>query len=355
MNAPRVVLVGILCAASSAAAQNAQDMAVRYAIPASPAFKLVSVNETAILRPASFQQLTTALSNFTDKKQAFQLPREWGIEVAPVFMAKGRHLSASDYQQHPTLYRFRISAAVKRSESNGVNDVALGFRFSPVDKSDPRSNPDYVSGITALLTRVNQICVARVTGPDGSRNPELRPNATVGPVGAVCDNDPAIVTLNKQIKAFKDAWADSSWNKSQVQFAFAAHAHASDSLGRDPEFASAVGWFSAAKSIGTWGQFTGGLNVTAKRDTLDRQNRTTATGGVGFYTGSSKYKAFFESEIARDDTVTVGSAKLGAEFFLTEQFWGHLTVGWQSTGTDDKGRLVTRLTLSTNFPLKVTP
>lgn len=349
MNRHRVLLASLFCAASSAAAQNAQDLTVRYAIPASPAFKLVSVNETAILRPASFQQLTTAFSQFTDKKQAFQLPRELGIEVAPVFMARGRQLGASEYQMHPMLYRFRVSAAVKRSESNGVSDIAVGFRFSPLDNSDPRFSQDYITGITTLLTDVNRKCAQLVAGEGPPTN------RTMGPVGAVCDNDAGIVRLNKQIKAFKDAWADSSWNKSQVQFAFAAHAHSSDSLGRDPEFASAVGWFSAAKSLGTWGQFISGLNVTAKRDTLDNQTRTTGTGGVGFYTGSSKYKAFFESEIAREESRTVGRAKLGTEFFLTDQFWGHLTVGWQSTDARDKARLITRLTLSTNFPLKVTP
>ena len=361
---------------------DAYRLSMQFAVPASPAFKLVEVQESAILRPGNFQQLSAALGNFTGGSNSFQLPKEVGIEVAPFFLARGRTLTLPQYAARDGLYRFRVSAAVKRGDgAGGPTDLAVGFRFAPVDGSDPRTNTTIIARVTAINTVINDICVARIA----RRPPTARSQNDFGGVVNCADPRGDVPRLKKALAALKPtdtayvrtdsalreaeavtkeadeqikqqldllekAWTDTAWNKRALEFAVGAAARTRDSLGTAPWFRTASAWLSAAWPVDVWGQFVGGLNATAGRDSAGASTRVTSTAAAGFYVGGNRYKGFLEAQGSVKESKGGGQATVGAELFLVDGLWAHLRTGWQREPGDAKGRLVTRFTVRTKFP-----
>src|SRR5688572_9352368 len=60
---------------------------VDFAIPDAPAFVLVKVEDSKILRPVSVRDFALGFSNFQDDDGDFDVPDAFGVEVAPFLLA----------------------------------------------------------------------------------------------------------------------------------------------------------------------------------------------------------------------------------------------------------------------------
>jgi hypothetical protein len=391
--------LGLGVAASSSIAQtqtdasrqpgNAYQLSLQLAVPSSPAFKLVDVDASTILRPTSFHQLTTAASNFISENGGFSLPKELGVEVAPFFLAKGRTLTLDEYQRKQLLYRFRVSAAVKQSEGAGSpTNLALGLRFSPKDATDPRTSPTLIRQLTEVTTAINRICVreAAAAGPPtrfdspgvvSCADPRGREKGLESALKAIpvdsanraaerqellttlqafrvhkAQVEGEIAQLDSQVATIKTTWENERWNKHGLDFAVAASGQTADSLGHDPRFAALAAWLFTAAPVRNWGQVVLGLNAQRMRDSLSAPMLWTGNVAAAFYVGGNRYKGFIEAQGSLKESAKGGAlANAGAEIFILPGLWANGAAGWQLDPDDKKGRLVTRFSLRTKFPL----
>src|SRR5688572_1826337 len=138
-------------------------MRADFTVPESPAFKLVDIDESAILRPASVRELALAFSSFTDSTDGgFRLPKSIGIEVAPWLAAKSRTLTRGKYgnPKWTWLYRLRVSGAVHTSEgARRPHEIAGGLRFTFLDDGDSRLDTVLKNRILAILPRIADVHV----------------------------------------------------------------------------------------------------------------------------------------------------------------------------------------------------
>jgi len=396
------IALGLGGAASSSIAQaptdpsqqpgNAYQFSLQLAIPSSPAFKLVDVDASTILRPTSFHQLTTAASNFISENGGFSLPKELGVEVAPFFLARGRTLTLDEYRRNQLLYRFRVSAAVKQGEGAGApTNLALGLRFSPKDATDPRTSPTLIRQLTDVTTAVNRICVRErdAVGPPtrfdspgvvSCADPRGRERGLDSALKSIPVDDTnraaerqALLTtleafrahksqvereisqLDSQVATIKKTWETERWNKSGLDFAIAASGQTADSLGHDPRFAALAAWLFAAAPVRNWGQVVFGFNAQRTRDSVSAPMLWTGNVAAAFYVGGNRYKGFIEAQGSLKESAKGGAlANAGAEVFILPGLWANGAAGWELDPDDKKGRLVTRFSLRTKFP-QLTP
>jgi hypothetical protein len=379
-----------MSASSTAAAQatpttgTAADYSLQFAVPSSPALKLVEIGQTSVLRPTSFHQFASTLGDLGTSSGSFALPKEIGVEIAPFFLAKGRTLTLPQYAARAGLYRFRVSGAFRRG--TGVARptlMSLGFRFAPKDATDPRSDPTFIRRVTALDSIIARVCanmaetppsetdepgvVATCTDPRGREAGLVRALAGASSDSArarlereltdfrraKANAQSAIDAANTSIRKLKDDWTETAWNRSGVELALAGATQTADTLGRNPEFRSASAWLSAAARIGTWGQLVGGGNVTTGRDSVTTRVRQSGAAGAALFIGSDRYKGFVESQVSvKSVAKSVGAvATAGAEVFLGPGLWANASAGWNLEPGTHEGRVVTRVTLRTKFPL----
>jgi hypothetical protein len=370
-------------AAKTTTEPTAQELSLQFAVPASPAFKLVEVDASSVLRPTSFHQFASTLSDLGTSGGSFAVPKELGFELAPFFLSRGSRLSLTDYRKHAGLYRFRVSGAYRRG--TGVEKptlLSLGLRFAPRDASDPRMAPALVSEMTRLTADINAVCAerARTAPSDKTKEGEITcadPRANEADlqrsIAAATDAEkPALekqladfrrakaerqVTIdaaNARIKQLKAAWTDSAWNKSGFELALAGAAQSADTLGRHPQFRTASAWASAAAQLGAWGQFVAGANVASGRDSIVGTIRQTYTLGIGLFVGSDHYKGFVEGQASGKSAAKSAGAlfNAGGEVSLAPGLWAVASEGWTLDPDTRKGRLVSHFSLRTKFPLK---
>jgi hypothetical protein len=364
---------------------RAEEFAQQFAVPASPAFKLVDVATSSILRPTSFQQLATTFGSLGLTSGDFQLPKELGIELAPFFLSRARTLALQDYRRNALLYRLRVSAATKRrDDAAGSTDLAFGLRIAPYDATDPRSSRQLIERVTQETDRIVAICAREVSGPP-------RPTDKVGVVKTCADPrnreeglvaalaeaglsqarrdtltaelqalrahkeivQAEIDSINERVETLRDTWSDSAWNKSGFELAVAYAARTIDSVGNGPEFRKASGWMSGALPVGSWGQLVIGGTGSLERDSVTSKRDMRWDLGTALYVGANKYKGFVELQTSFKDGKSGIVADAGAEIFIVTGVWAHATAGWTRDPGETKARLVTRFNIRTKLPFQL--
>lgn len=369
--------------AGNALRNRAAELSTQLAVPPSPAFALVSLEESAILRPTSFQQFATSLTSFAGAGGGFALPRAVGIELAPIFLARGKALSLEQYRAHPARYRLRLSGAIKRSDDDaGSTAAALGVRLSLIDETDPRTHPDAARFLTTLAERIVAIC-RRVDGPplEGAEagavncaDPRGRVAALTAQLSALRPTTPdsmrqaverqldaararaernqrEIDAINGALERFKQEWPGNAWNRNALDVAIAASATSRDSIGSDPRFDVVAMWLTGAHRWGEWGQLVGGVSARSARDSLGGDRLAGVSLGGGLFFGANRIKGFLQlSATAQQQRKPQGELTGGSEFYLLPGIWAQASLGWGQEAVTGRGRLVTHFALRTAFP-----
>ncbi|HEX2896881.1 MAG TPA: hypothetical protein VHP63_02395, partial [candidate division Zixibacteria bacterium] len=152
-----VVFVTIL---SSVIAQSEtlepQVKKVDQAVPQAPALTLLGISEEKLLRPATMQELIASI----ESKDGF------AVELSPLRLMRGKHLTLDEYSKNPFLYQTRFSVGLERGTNNAVTKMGFGLRFTIVDRSDLRLDSSYLYKTNELLTALSETIDAQ-TGPTG--------------------------------------------------------------------------------------------------------------------------------------------------------------------------------------------
>jgi hypothetical protein len=262
-------------------AQIASTFKLDFAVPDAPAFVLLDVEPSIIVRPTTVKELAATVSEFASSGN-ISLPRAFAVEFSPALLIGGKGLSLSRYQSKPALYRFRVSVATRRPEdSASPTQVAAGLRVSLIDEADLRMNPDYLQTATDIAGQVNDVYVAarRRTGPPPT------------PIELTSTEEDSITKLRAPLV---ELWENKKWNSRVLDVAAGIVAQGQDSLGRDLRSTQLAAWGTFGTGFGSWGQLLLGARVASQRDSVTDEFGTVGNLAGRFYVGTNRYKFFTE-------------------------------------------------------------
>lgn len=302
----------------------AQQFEVDFAIPDAPAFELLNVDESDILRPTTPRALAAGFSDmFRGEGGGLEAPNAFAIEAAPFLLARGRNLSLQQYQKNPTLYGMRASAALQRSASTGAaTGIALGVRLSLNNENDLRMNREYVQAANALTAAITKVYVdARMReGP---------------PPKPIVLTDEERESINQLVQPFRKRWELTQWNANVLDVAAGLSAVSADSLGNDLKVGALAAWGTWGRGFGNWGQLLLGGRGTFGRDDPDEERALGGSIGGRFYAGTNAYKVFVEGQGTLAADASPGwLVNTGGEARVLSRFWANFSAGvnWEGTG-----------------------
>lgn len=301
-------------------------------MPESPAFNLIEVGKSDILRPTSARELAVAASGFTGSGDGITIPQKFAVEFSPGLLIGGRELSLDEYREKPWLYRLRVSGATKRADSGSGNaEMALGLRWTLIDESDLRTDDSFLNEVTEITGKITDIytAAAKRRGPPGSG----------GKLTLTADEENKVGELNRQIK---EKIADKKWNASMLEFAVGTRFMADDAMGGDLQQEDLAIWSIYSHGFGHWGQLL--LGPTFKlTEELDESSFSLP---VRFYAGTNPYKFFVEAQYSNGDSKYLLSS--GGEAKMYEGVWIKFSVGSEQNdvGSDAKWNIVSKFELN---------
>jgi hypothetical protein len=304
-----------------------------FAVPDAPAFEMLEVDPTTILRPTTVKELTAAVSGFTGSGTSLAIPRAFAIEIAPALLIGGKSLSLQKYNANAALYRLRVSAATSRPEgTSSPTQIALGLRVDLIDEADLRSNASYLRTSTAIADQIQLLY-------EGARERAGPPPA---PIELTTEETDSILRLQAPLR---ELWENKKWNARVLEVAAGFRAGTADTLGRGLQAEEFGGWVTFGMGFGSWGQLLLGGKAVTVRDTLT-SDFTAAGGAAGrLYAGTNRYKFFVEAggnwRLGPDEWRLSG----GGEAELIRGGWVSFSAGLASTSS--------RTDLRTNLAVKL--
>jgi hypothetical protein len=214
MNARTCFLLGIglLLSASSASAQPKQPAStftlgqgtVDLAVPESPAFGALGLTPKQVARPTTARELAMSFINGIDRSGNLQTGI--AVDTAPYMLLAGSRITLQDYQrpgQYLTrfLARWQVSFATAKggSEDDPSAKIALGLRFTLLDKGDPRTD--------AMLVT----CLSREAANMLNRQPPVPP--TLSDEELAIENQRREELVREGVRPCREDAARRRWNR----------------------------------------------------------------------------------------------------------------------------------------------
>lgn len=308
-----------------------------YAVPESPASKILNKDGGAILRPSSVKAFAISLGNYYLNSGPV-IPNNIGIEIS--LLALNPNVDLKKYSANKFLYRTRISIATQHTPGNGYG-VAYGLRFTLFDETDLRTNTAFQQKIGELVRyntstvndTINEYEYYRTfVDTSYATNEAVRLAAVLDSTVANKLNDirkTKETPLNSKIKLYKELFKKNSWNKRIWEIGTAFSQRSPDSLianlGKPFRFAV---WNNCGFPMGKKGHLLLGLRYFAFNDTLETKTASklyhTVNLGSRFYYGTNDDKVFGEIQYQYNQQLQLLTAGFGYETKLTEGGWATL-------------------------------
>lgn len=322
---------------------TSDSLRTKYAVPESPAFTILSVSPSNILKPVSVKELALGASNFLGENETISLPQSFGLEFSPGLVLYGKKLSLKEYQKTPWLYRLRISLATNRNEDeSSASELGVGIRLTLQDDSDLRTNEKFISEATectgAMLKVAEDIRIKLITQgiipvTTTLQEVESRPEVTAA-------QDSIAAGFNKKWSI--DKWSEDNWNADISEIAFAIKTTSKDSLARNLTLSKLSFWYSSAYSLSDWGQFLFGAYGNYEKDLMLDKFIGSGSIGMRFYAGTNRMKIYLETQgtiIQNKNPEWLMSS--GLELKIYENIWADFTAGLKTGNESNNGVLVT--------------
>jgi len=332
-------------AQGSAGAAKAKELQGDYAVPDAPALLMLTIDGSKLLRPSSARELATNLANST--KDFSFIPTLFAVEFSPMMLLKGNRLTISEYQRDPSMYRARVSLAAKRDSSSKRSLVAAAFRMSFDDKSDLRTNPDYLKAIDRLTSLRVDIARMRTTARISARLKPVGPytaeeQVRVDSIEKTLNVDAEQLRLGKAVEAAmadtKRAIESALWNAEVFDFAVGIKGSSADSTGKDSRFDGVAGWLTRGIAIGYNGQILLGARGAYQRDSTEKDMSGVGDAVLRLYVGDNTYKVSGEaSATGKASSLPKYAAKIGGEYQAGGALWVEYAFGWSATGSSSGG------------------
>jgi hypothetical protein len=303
-----------------------------FAIPDAPAFELLSVDPSTILRPQSTRELALSLSKFQSADGSFTIPQALALEFSPALLIKGDRVTESGVAAHAGLYNLRLSLAALRDSKTGAGArLALGARFTLSDQSQLKNDEAYQADVRVTEVATQALSVysaandravqqARDAGEDPSKARMVLTRAEQAELDAIA-------------KEIRRRWAERYWNAGRMEVAFALRASAADSTGRDPKLDAFSAWLTDSRGVADWGQGLVGARLAVRRDSLSGDYKQESSLAFRFYAGNNRAKGYLEGQqTMREDAKPRLFVNGGFEMAAADWVWLNFALGFEREG-----------------------
>jgi hypothetical protein len=320
-----------------------------FAIPDAPAYELLGVEPSTILRPQTARELTLGFAKFRAEDGSVSLPHSVAIEFSPGLLVNHGALTQESYENSKALYSTRLSMAVLTDSVSGkVTRITFGGRVTLNDDEGFGTDSEFPVAlqITPLLERGMRITqTARTRTVKDPANARRRPNEieTILNAGEKAE----IQDIEKEIR---QRWAERYWNVDVLDVAVAGRLQSADSLGHGAKLDAISVWATRGEGFGHWGQLLFGGRGGTARDSLASKLHGVGSLAVRMYAGSNRAKAFAESQADWNQTSAprwYGGG--GLEVAATNWMWLNFVVGSEAEG-HDRGKMTSSFKLKTALP-----
>ncbi len=303
-----------------------------YAVPESPAFKLLGTQPTNLLRPTSLRDISLGVGNYLTSDNAGIIPKNLSIEIAPTLFSP--NLNLKKYNNNKFLYRTKLSIGTLTNQ-NGSYEIAGGINFTLIDKSDKRdSNNKFVSNIlTAHRTDYKNISDAINLVYESNKFPGLskldiktayeQKDSTKKEIIAAVEME----LEEAKYDTLRNNWDKDNWNATIWQVGIGTKANFKDSVFKDITKKAGYGiWSTFGTHFCKYDQILIGLSVLGSSDTTGSLEKPDASLGVRYYYGVNEIKGFVELEgkIASQTNANFYTIKFGTEIRLEKGYWADL-------------------------------
>jgi opacity protein-like surface antigen len=135
----------------------AKDYKQDFVTPDHPAFKILDIDPSVILRPSNIKEFSSITSDYF-KKPAYVIPKAFSLEFAPALLLRSNKLNLDDYAKHYRAYGCRISVATHAVDDKWQkNEVGIGFRMTVIDKGDFRKDTAYLNRLDKIIDKAFEL------------------------------------------------------------------------------------------------------------------------------------------------------------------------------------------------------
>jgi hypothetical protein len=319
-----------------------------FTVPEGPAFKLVEIDESAILRPTSVRELAMSVADFTGGDGSFSLPSAIGLEAAPWLLARSRDLTRRQYHDAQPLYRFRVSIAAKLAEdTRQPTAIAVGIRETFIDHGDVRLDRVLEARIVENLLKQHQIHTRAATRV----NPFGGGVESGSEVALSAEEQAEVDLLDRELARIIEQRQEETWNETRLEAALAFSGQSADESEGGLRSHAGRAWIAYGHRLGAHAQWLLGGRLSSARDTAG-DFRTAAAASTRLYVGTQDYKGFVEAQAGyeEDQQYAPWFFNSGGEARVSNSVWAQLSAGVEQTAQIRRGRLTTRFSLRTALP-----
>lgn len=358
-----LILFCLLATVTCAVAQNADSAKYKagwgdlnYAVPESPAFKILGTSSSDIMRPATVKNVAVSVGNSLLGSKG-SIPQNMAIELAPAILKPNVNLY--EFQRNPIWYTSSFSIGTKVNADKSYA-IGLGIKVRLIDKADLRLDKSFIAVLdqyanTSVITysqAIQQVTreyymadkqkngvaakpfpVWRQIVADAYANPKTQSDSIIfKQVTAIYSKafDP------QGISEYRDSIKKNNWNKLVWDMGIGALFNSKDSLLKDIRPASKIGlWTTIGLPFaGTKGQLLIGLTGQLRDTVNSRFGIAMLNIGARAYYGSNDLKGFLEGNtLLQSYQAGTFKGNIGIETTFVGGLWVDFTLGVTKQGS----------------------
>jgi hypothetical protein len=330
---------------------SADTTNVELSVPESPAFAVLGLTPSTVVRPASPRAFATSLLNGLDQNGNFQ--SGLAIDTTPFMLFNGENITIRDYnEQYLTRFlsrtQFSFATAKASSQDDTSTRLSAGLNLTLWDRGDPRIYHPERGDDDVLQCFVNRLELPPIIAPGTPPDEIAKINA-----GNKAKND--VVADECRDRARKANWNRSGWIIAYAPSWISKTGETEGFKWNGGAFWTSVAYgFEGISSLERIAQLIVHARYRTREQVPDPANQgkfltqNSAYLGARFRAGSTKFALNFEDSFIRTRVIgggidNINRFSIGAEARITNNLYFVFTTG-SNIGADDgrhKGFLLT--------------
>jgi hypothetical protein len=316
---------------------------IDFAISDLPAFKILGIEPSNLLRPSKSDVVSFITSNILTPSD-ISLPNSFAAEIAPYILLRQNSITTDDFKNNYILYNIRFSVGtVNDKKDNNKYKLGLGLRFTLIDNGDLRKDKDYINKIEKIS--FNMVHLKNIWEDEYKTI-----NTNHDDPGFVEKRDLYVKLKikeyenanNNEIKQEEENYKKLYWNKEKFDIAFGVLGSSPDSLAKNIKLKLLSAWSTYAFPLSSFGQLLIGGNINYN----SLSDKGTGSISSRLYLGSNNIKGFLEAQYKKDNDVksTNWFLGLGTELNILKDVWINYYAGYESNkiNTDNTSKFVSQ-------------